>query len=333
MQTEFTDLISIIVPVYNVEKYLRKCIDSIIIQTYTNLEIILIDDGSSDNSGNICEEYKKQDSRIHVIHKENGGLSSARNVGIDNATGQFISFVDSDDYLRKDMIEVLYLELKKWDADLCISPMQKVDEDGKYLFTEQSDVEGLISKEEALRKLAFGWTGFPMVGCGKLAKLELYKGLYFKEGKIHEDEFMFHHLLDRCDKIIQLKIPYYFYLQRKGSIVNSQISIKRFDCVEAKIERAILYIEKNMNNEAIAVLHSAASYFCSCYERMKSFNSEEKERVKFLKDAIKDAFKKTSFSIKELKRRCYLRLFISHFKIYRYLFKKYRLDNNANRYC
>ena len=114
------NLISIIVPIYNVEKYLKKCIDSIINQTYKNLEIILVDDGSPDNCGKICDEYAKKDNRIKVIHKENGGVSSARNVGVENATGEYIGFVDSDDYIEKDMYEVLINNLKKENADISI---------------------------------------------------------------------------------------------------------------------------------------------------------------------------------------------------------------------
>ena len=100
------DLISIIIPVYNVEKYLKECVDSVRKQTYKNLEIILIDDGSKDNSGKLCDELAKEDNRIKVIHKENGGLSDARNVGIENATGEYIQFIDSDDFVEKDMIEI-----------------------------------------------------------------------------------------------------------------------------------------------------------------------------------------------------------------------------------
>ena len=114
------DLISVIVPIYNVEKYINRCIDSIIEQTYTNLEIILVDDGSTDNSGSICDEYAKKDNRIKVIHKENGGVSSARNVGLDTAIGQYITFVDSDDYIEKKYCEILLKTLKKQKAD-CVA--------------------------------------------------------------------------------------------------------------------------------------------------------------------------------------------------------------------
>lgn len=112
------DLISIIVPVYKVENYLSKCLDSMICQTYKNIEIILVDDGSPDNSGKICDDYAKKDSRIKVIHKENGGLSDARNAGLKIATGKYIGFVDSDDYISVEMYEKLYNQAKKEDADI-----------------------------------------------------------------------------------------------------------------------------------------------------------------------------------------------------------------------
>ena len=325
MKEMLEDLISVIIPIYKVEKYLEKCLDSIIFQTYRNLEIILINDGSPDNCGYICDEYKKKDNRIIVIHKENGGLSSARNAGLERATGGFITFVDGDDYLALDMIEMLYQQLIKTQVDLCISPCQKVDETGTYFNDEKFNFTGILDKENALKKLAYGWSGFPMVACGKLGKAKVYKGLFFKEGKIHEDEFMFHDLLDRCDKILVLEEAYYFYVQHTESIVHTQFSIKRFDGVEAKIERTNFYINKGMHNEACCILHSAATYFCSCSERLKSPNKKEKQRILMLKLSIKNTFKRLRCSFKSLKYQCLLKLFIYHYNIYIYLYKTMRL--------
>ncbi|MBR1540013.1 MAG: glycosyltransferase [Clostridia bacterium] len=123
------ELISIIVPVYKVEKYLDKCINSIVSQTYKNLEVILVDDGSPDSCGKMCDEWTQKDTRIKVIHKENGGLSDARNFGLDCAKGKYIQFVDSDDYIEKDMIEFLYKNLKENNADISICSNYMVDEE------------------------------------------------------------------------------------------------------------------------------------------------------------------------------------------------------------
>ena len=128
-----TELISVIVPVYKAEKHLEKCVESIINQTYTNLEIILVNDGSPDNSGKLCDELIKKDSRIKVIHKENGGPSSARNLGIKNASGKYVAFIDSDDYIKFDMYEILYKKLKGNDADLSAISIAMVRENGAII--------------------------------------------------------------------------------------------------------------------------------------------------------------------------------------------------------
>ena len=130
-----SELISLIIPVHNVEKYLYECIESVICQTYTNLEIILIDDGSKDKSGEICEEYGKKDNRIIVIHQENGGVSSARNIGLEVAKGKYISFVDSDDYIEKTFIEELYKKIKENDAQISMCGLNKIDDNNEILGT------------------------------------------------------------------------------------------------------------------------------------------------------------------------------------------------------
>ena len=148
-------LLSIIVPVYNVEKYIERCIKSILNQSFTNFELILVDDGSPDNCGKICDEYKKKDSRIKVIHKKNGGLSDARNAGIERAKGEYIAFVDSDDFINKYMYEILYKNAKKWDADISICNFKMVCENDRIdedisVICEDAKVYG---RNEALNKL------------------------------------------------------------------------------------------------------------------------------------------------------------------------------------
>ena len=140
--------ISIIVPVYKVEKYLKKCVDSILAQTFTDFELILVDDGSPDDSGKICEEYAEKDARVRVLHKENGGLSSARNAGIEVAKGKYLGFIDSDDYIAEDMYELLYNTIIKEDADLSICGIYDVYE-GKAPIVKPT-IEKVVSAEEAL---------------------------------------------------------------------------------------------------------------------------------------------------------------------------------------
>lgn len=147
--------ISIIVPVYNVEKYLNRCLDSILNQTFTDFELILVDDGSTDNSGIICDEYKTKDNRIKVIHKENGGLSSARNAGLDIARGRYIGFVDSDDFISKDMYQILYNEAEKNKADMIMCEFKKVDKNYEAInnnLYKKSDIK-LLKKDEILEDM------------------------------------------------------------------------------------------------------------------------------------------------------------------------------------
>lgn len=183
-------LISIIVPVYKVEKYLKRCVDSILTQTYQNMEIILVDDGSPDNCGAICDRYKETDNRVVVIHKKNGGLSDARNTAIPLAKGEYISFIDSDDWISSYYVEHLYEAVAKCDADIGISWFENVFE-GKAL---QSKPEELLSNyecltaEECLKKLLYQ-NGVEVCAWGKLYKTPLIKNLRYPVGKLYTNEW------------------------------------------------------------------------------------------------------------------------------------------------
>ena len=179
------DLISIIIPVYKVEKYLEKCIESVLKQTYTNLQIILVDDGSPDNCGKICDEYDKKDSRIEVIHKANGGLSDARNVGISKAKGRYIGFVDSDDYIKEDMYEILLNLIKKYDADVSICNLYDVIDGNECIRNKENGIREYsrldILKEVLLDKniQSYAWN--------KLYEKELFDEIKYPIGKKYED--------------------------------------------------------------------------------------------------------------------------------------------------
>ena len=175
------DLISVIIPVYNVEKYLKECLDSVINQTHKNIEIILIDDGSTDNSGKICDEYRKKDDRIIVIHKSNEGLSSARNDGLIHAKGKYIQFIDSDDYVNRDMLEITYSIIKKYNADV-VTFSHYILNDGKAI-CDCSKEEKVLNKMEAMKELLldnkirnYSWE--------KLWKKELFQDIKEKNLKI-----------------------------------------------------------------------------------------------------------------------------------------------------
>ena len=212
------NLISIIVPIYNVEKYLRKCIDSIINQSYSNLEIILIDDGSPDKCGKICDEYSKKDSRIKVIHKENEGVSSARNVGLDMISGKYITFVDPDDYIEKDMIKKLYDWIKEYDADISICGVINKDENYNILMKSKGQDIILLNRQDSFKELMEEYY-FNNVCWAKLYKADLWKDIRFNEKtKIAEDFEVLCEIFKKINKtIVNTNECYYNWLCRNKS--------------------------------------------------------------------------------------------------------------------
>jgi glycosyltransferase involved in cell wall biosynthesis len=210
-------LISVIVPVYNVEKYLKRCIDSIIKQTYKNLEIILVDDGSTDSSGDICDQYGISDLRIKIIHKQNGGLSSARNAGIDKSTGELIAFIDSDDYIHPEMLEFLQNEISQKDVDIAICGRYIVYENGKSIIKEKKCDGIIMESEDAIRKMC-SYDYFDMSSCDRLFIKALFQSVRYPEKKLCEDWHVMHILFDLAKRISYNSIPLYYYYQRENSI-------------------------------------------------------------------------------------------------------------------
>ena len=199
------DLISVIVPVYKVEKYLEKCIESIIKQTHTNLQIILVNDGSPDNCGKICDEYAKKDSRIEVIHKINGGLSDARNVGINRANGRYIGFVDSDDYIKEDMYEKLINLIKEYDADISICNLYDVIDGKKYVRNNENGIQE-YSRLEILKEVLLD-KNIQSYAWNKLYKKELFDEIKYPIGKKYEDIGTTFYVFEKCNKIVVTSKP------------------------------------------------------------------------------------------------------------------------------
>lgn len=230
MSSYGNELISIIVPVYNVEQYLEKCVDSIINQKYKNLEIILIDDGATDSSGKLCDELAKIDNRIKVYHKENGGLSDARNYGVERATGDYIGFVDSDDYIDSEMYEELYEAIKKENVDVVECNLKIIYPDRVELFTEQK-YYNVYTKQEYLEEYLkiekiFG------SACVRLIKSDIAKKLKFPVGKLYEDTYYAYDLIEKVDRYVIMNNPYYNYLMRENSITNTKFNPRIFDLIE-----------------------------------------------------------------------------------------------------
>ncbi len=225
------DLISVVIPIYKVEKYLNKCINSVICQTYTNIEIILVDDGSPDNCGIICDDFAKTDKRIKVIHKENGGLSDARNVGIENATGKYITFIDSDDYVELDYIEYLYKLIKKYKTKLSVCSFNILLENGKKIDSGKKYKEKLLNREISIKRM-LNEEGFTVSAWAKLYSADLFDDIRYPVGKLCEDNGTTYKLFDKVDKIAYGNNSKYYYLKRKGSIMLSQFNIKKMDMIE-----------------------------------------------------------------------------------------------------
>ena len=234
-----TPLISIIVPIYKVELYLKRCVDSIVNQTYSNLEIILVDDGSPDNCPQICDEYAEKDKRVVVIHKENGGLSEARNAGLDICKGEYVSFIDSDDWVDLQYIEILLKGVQNNKADIAIGQFQKIffyNEKKKYEKKMTTASTAVMDNKEAVKKLFSNEDIYFVVAWGKLYKKTLFNTIRYPVGKIHEDEYTTYKILYNSSTVAYLHEKIYFYLQRPQSIM-SNAKKDSLRVLDARVER------------------------------------------------------------------------------------------------
>jgi len=261
------ELISVIIPVYNVENYLSNCIDSVINQTYKNLEIILVDDGSIDSSAKICDEYAKKDGRIKVIHKENGGLSSARNAGLDIAKGKYISFVDSDDTINFEMIEKMLNSIVRYKTDVSICKL-KITRDytnTNEVISEDEFVE-VITPLELYDKLYDNLQAEMTSSCNKIYKKELFDNLRFKNGIINEDDEILHYIVDKINNISYINVAYYNYYQRGNSIMHKP-NPKAKQSVENLIIRGNYFLRKKM------IKYYEMNSYLICYLLAKFYKS------------------------------------------------------------
>ena len=223
-------MISVIVPVYNVEKYLERCVKSIAAQTYKDLEILLIDDGSTDKSGEMCDAFQQTDSRIKAFHKQNGGLSDARNYGIEHSAGEFISFVDSDDYIDEKMLETLHRLITENDADLAVCSAMDVFE-GKEVTQVKEIKEFNLNKVESYKYMLRG-DGIPSA-CNKLYKRQTVGDVRFPVGKLYEDGFFTPQILKKVEKTAATSKPMYYYFRRADSITTKPFRKGDLDVIEA----------------------------------------------------------------------------------------------------
>lgn len=224
-------LISLVLPVYNVEKYLDRCMESVVKQTYKNLEIILVDDGATDHSSDLCDKWKLKDNRVIVIHKENGGLSDARNVGTRHATGKYISYIDSDDTVEPDYVEYLYYLIQKFKTPMSLCTLNVVFEEGNRIKHTGDHKEKCLTDKEALESMLYQGQ-VDTTACAKLYDISLFSDICYPKGKLFEDIGTTYKLFIKAKKIGCGFIPKYNYCVRENSIVTGYFSPKKLDLLE-----------------------------------------------------------------------------------------------------
>lgn len=312
------ELISIIVPIYRVEKYLKRCIDSIIGQTYSNLEVILVDDGSPDACPKICDWYCDRDERIKVIHKQNGGLSEARNTGLNNSSGEYVIFIDSDDYVSKYFVEILYKELKKNNADVSVCSFHMTDEEKPLVekFDLMYSVKIFSNRKDIMNNFFNHNCGKFVVAWNKLYKKALFNEINYPKGRNYEDEATTYKILYKASRVVYVEVPLYYYYQRNDSIMGKSLSkqnLNAFISLEEVVDFYALKGETRFENKAkIRYLKTAIGYI---------INAEKVGKRKKITEDLKNLFNQ---KVKEYKKVAFLPYF---FIYYIYLKIKNRTKN------
>ncbi len=296
------DLISIIIPVYKVEKYLPRCIDSVLNQSYTNLEIILVDDGSPDNCPEICDDYWRKDTRIRVLHKENGGLSDARNCGIEAARGKYIGFVDSDDYIHQDMYMELWKSLQREEADIAVCGIRKVYGEEAVVEMPGENTVTVCTGREAVKNIFDAKLYLPsVVAWNKLYKRELFRDVRYPAGKIHEDEFTTYKLFHAGTKVVYISGKYYYYYQRDDSIMGRRKVKFSPDILEA-YEQMDQYFADAGEGDIVQLVKYR--YMCLLKKyAVQMGKAGEQSLADTLRDTYKTEYKSSIRLVKKTKRK------------------------------
>lgn len=285
------DLISIIVPIYNTEKYLDRCVRSIVNQTYKNLEIILIDDGSTDNSSKMCDEWASKDSRIKVIHKNNGGLSDARNSGLDIATGNYIGFVDSDDWIDKDMYEYLLNLVKTYEADYSSVEMAIVKSEQETI-NQDSPAVSLLNKDELFQSFfRVSRKEIKYCVCDKLFRKECIVDILFLKGYYFEDIDYNFQILKKCKKAVYSNQKKYYWFYNLGGITRNKLNHKDMQLLdiwrkivnqcEKELPQYSYYAQMNYKRAYLAILGKYVKYGLS--SNYPEWKNDKKKLIKSLR--------------------------------------------------
>lgn len=317
-------IISVVVPVYKVEPYLARCIDSILKQTFTDFELILVNDGSPDNCGKICDEYTQKDNRIQVIHKENGGLSSARNAGIDwafaNSNSQWLTFIDSDDWIHPQYLELLLSGATSTNTDICVCEYTKTSGFADFDNLDNVDMQNLTPEE-----LFVNYYVTSVIACCKLYKKSCFENIRYPIGKLHEDEYTTYKILFEKSQISYLKEALYFYYTNPAGIMKSNWTPKKLD-INSALEEQIMFFSKNGYYNALKT--SKLSLLWKLTSQIKATeNSEEysyltPELKKKLKRYFKEYKKDLNLSIRTV-TDIYEKVYPRTTKIFLFIFSIY----------
>lgn len=275
-------LITVVLPIYNVAKWLDTCIQSIVKQTYRNLQIILVDDGSTDESPTICERWAAKDNRINVVHQQNAGLSAARNTGLRLRKGEYVCFVDSDDYVEHDYVQRMLDTALAEQADMVVCNVRKEDENGDTPAEEADpgfETKTLTSRQYMIYAMQSSWKH--IVAWNKLYRSEIWDDLTYPVGKIHEDEFVFAQLVVRCRRVACINDVLYHYVQHDGSITNEKYSIRNLDKIEALCQRFLFLDEKGFNECLLNTFNDIITNFMRAENNLRG-DTQARQRLQSL---------------------------------------------------
>ena len=324
-------LISVIVPVYNVEKHLDRCVESIVNQTYTNLEIILVDDGSPDNCPAMCDAWAEKDNRIKVIHKENGGLSSARNAGLDVMTGEYVYFIDSDDYINEITISTLYNLINEYNADMSFGRYYRVFDSETDFYQPEFTDEIFLFDEDSFWNAHYDYDNDNseysvnlIISCNKLYKSELFDALRFEYGKIHEDEYIIHKIVQQCNCICFINKKLYYYFQNSSGIMSQRSSETYLYAIESLAIRT-QYFASQKKEYTIYAFKSFFGFF-----RWNYF-SFGKQLKKDLMSLYRDTYNTAKWCIKNdtLNNRLIYKAFYINDNVFRVVNKVFSVVNKV----
>jgi glycosyltransferase involved in cell wall biosynthesis len=291
--------ISVIVPVYNTQEYLLQCLQSLVAQTYVDLEIILINDGSDDDSGRLCDEAAAKDPRIQVIHQQNQGLSAARNVGLEHSRGDYVTFVDSDDWLDNQCLAVLAESLVKAEADVAICRLARVAGENEPAPDTDEWIQS-FAKIEGLLFMDRNLSGLIAVSCGKLYKRDLFTAVRFPERRFHEDEFTTYRLLFATERMVIINRMLYYHRTRAESITQSELSYARArDAVQALMERGHFFQQHEVAELAISAHRYMFHLYREYSHRLQGrLSGEEQQAWHRLGQEVYQALKAQPFSLR-----------------------------------